>query len=99
MPAMARDRLLTAEFVDVFLRRLDNKTVARLFSRHLPEVRRAFIAAPSRRGFEAGMPHLHAAVDAAIGGDATAAAAGVGEWTASLAVLVDEFAELEKKDS
>jgi DNA-binding GntR family transcriptional regulator len=100
MPALVRDRFVTEGFINVFVRRFDNKTVARLFSRHLPEVRRAFIAAPSTTAFEAGVPYLRATVEAAVAGDAAAAAAGIGDyWTKSLALLVDEFSALEKKEN
>lgn len=100
MPALVRDRFVTEGFINVFVRRFDNKTVARLFSRHLPEVRRAFIAAPSTTAFEAGVPYLRATVEAAVAGDAAAAAAGIGDyWTKSLALLVDQFSALEKKES
>jgi len=100
MTALVRDRFITEGFINVFIRRLDNKTIARLFNRHMPEVRRAFIAAPSTRAFEAGVPHLNAIVDAAIAGDSAAAAAGVGDyWDKALVLLVDEYSELEKKGS
>ena len=100
MAELIRDRFLTEGFMNVFIRRLDNKTIGRLFNRHLPEVRRAFNAAPSTRAFEAGVPHLKTIVDAAVSGDAATAASGVGDfWNEALGLLVEDYSELEKKNS
>jgi len=93
MADLVRERVLTDGFVNVFLRRLDNRTIAKLFSRHLPEVRRALIAAPSSQAFAAGAPHAKAAIDAAIAGNGAKAASAVAEfWNKGLVTVVDEFA-------
>ena len=93
MADLVRERVLTDGFVNVFLRRLDNRTIAKLFTRHLPEVRRALIAAPSSDAFVAGAPHLKAAVDAAVAGNGAKAAKAVAEfWNKGLVTVVDEFA-------
>jgi DNA-binding GntR family transcriptional regulator len=92
MADLVRERVLTDGFINVFLRRLDNRTIAKLFSRHLPEMRRALIAAPSSRAFSAGAPHVKAAVDAAIAGKGAKAAGAVAEfWNKGLVTVVDEF--------
>src|SRR6478609_8682413 len=53
-------------FLGVFVRRLDNATVARLLKRHLPEVQRALNAAPSAAQLEKAAPSLKALIDAAV---------------------------------
>ncbi|MBO1739779.1 GntR family transcriptional regulator [Leifsonia sp. TF02-11] len=93
MADLVRERVLSDGFINVFLRRLDNRTVAKLFTRHLPEVRRALIAAPTSNAFIAGAPHAKAAVDAAIAGNGAKASKAVAEfWTKGLVTVVDEFA-------
>jgi DNA-binding GntR family transcriptional regulator len=95
-----RDRLLTEGFINVYIRRLDNKTVARLATRHLPEMRRAANAARSQESLTAGLPAIRAAVDASVEGDAAAASAAFHEyWTAGLEQLVSEYDTTEKKDN
>ncbi|MFJ3393857.1 GntR family transcriptional regulator [Leifsonia aquatica] len=96
--ALERDHVLVDGFIDVFVRRLDNRTIARLFKRHLPEVRRALVAAPSGDAFVAGVPALRSLVTAAVDGDAAGAAQAVTEyWDNGLATVVDEFAATEGK--
>ncbi len=90
---LVRERVLSEGFINVFLRRLDNRTVAKLFTRHLPEVRRALIAAPTSNAFVTGVPHAKTAVDAAITGNGAKASKAVAEfWTKGLVTVVDEFA-------
>lgn len=99
MADLVRERVLTDGFINVFLRRLDNRTIAKLFTRHLPEVRRALIAAPSSNAFTTGAPHAKAAVDAAIAGNGAKAAKAVAEfWTKGLVIVVDEFAASTVKE-
>ena len=98
MTALVRDRFITEGFINVFVRRLDNKTIARLFSRHLPEVRRALIAAPSTKPFEKGAPYVKTIVEAAIAGNGKKAAQGVADyWNKGLVTVVDEFVAQERK--
>jgi DNA-binding GntR family transcriptional regulator len=93
MAELVRERVLSDGFINVFLRRLDNRTVAKLFTRHLPEVRRALIAAPTSNAFITGVPHAKTAVDAAIAGNGAKASKAVAEfWTKGLVTVVDEFA-------
>lgn len=100
LAALLRDKSFNDDFINVYVRRLDNKTVARLLSRHLPEIRRALIAAPSSSAFEASLPYITTIVEASIAGDADKAAAAVdGYWSEALSQLVDEFAALEKKEN
>ncbi|GAB3586051.1 GntR family transcriptional regulator [Leifsonia lichenia] len=97
---LVKDNSFSTDFINVYVRRLDNKTVARLLSRHLPEIRRALVAAPSTSAFEAGLPYLTTIVDASIAGNADKAAAAVDDyWNKALSQLVDEFAALEKKEN
>ena len=97
---LVKDKSFSDDFINVYVRRLDNKTVARLLNRHLPEIRRALIAAPSTSAFEAGLPYLKTIVDASIAGNAHTAAAAVDDyWNKALSQLVDEFAALEKKEN
>jgi hypothetical protein len=82
------------------VRRLDNKTIGRLLSRHLPEVRRALIAAPSNASFEKGAPLIAATVEAAAAGDADKAAQGVSDFYEQvLMAVVDDFAAQERKEA
>lgn len=98
--ALIRDKSFADDFINVYVRRLDNKTVARLLNRHLPEIRRALIAAPSTSAFEASLPYLTTIVEASVAGNADKAATAVdGYWSEALAQLVDEFAALEKKEN
>jgi DNA-binding GntR family transcriptional regulator len=98
MTALVRDRFITEGFMSIFIRRLDNRTIARLFKRHLPEVRRALIAAPSSAPFDKGAPYLETIVTAAIAGDSATAAQGIADyWNIGLSTVVDEFAALEGK--
>ncbi|UAJ80041.1 GntR family transcriptional regulator [Leifsonia sp. ZF2019] len=95
---LERDGLLTAGLIDVFVRRLDNRTIARLVKRHLPEVRRALIATPSDAAYVGSLPLLKPVVTAATAGDAEkAAAAFAAYWDKGLQTAVDEFAALEGK--
>ena len=95
--ARAHDAFIADAFVGVFVRRLDNRTLARLLGRHLPEVRRALLAAPSARPFEQADPAIAAVVDAAAAGDADAAARATTEyWATGIAAVADEFAALER---
>jgi DNA-binding GntR family transcriptional regulator len=97
---LARERYLTEGFNNVFVRRLDNKTIGRLLSRHLPEVRRALIAAPSNASFEKGAPLIAATVEAAAAGDADKAAQGVSDFYEQvLMAVVDDFAAQERKEA
>lgn len=98
MAGLVRDRVVTDGFLNVFLRRLDNRTLAKLFTRHLPEVRRALIAAPSSNAFVAGAPHIAAAVDAAIAGNGAKASRAVDDfWNKGLVTVVDEFTAKEAR--
>lgn len=97
---LARERYLTEGFNNVFVRRLDNKTIGRLLSRHLPEVRRALIAAPSNAPFQKGVPVIAATVEAAAAGDAEKAAQGVGDFYEQVMMaVVDDFAAQERKEA
>ncbi|HEV7185609.1 MAG: GntR family transcriptional regulator [Actinomycetales bacterium] len=87
---LIRARLLSDGFLDVYIRRLDNKTIARLATRHLPEIHRALNVASDSTAFEAALPSLRATVDASIAGKASKAAAGVGDlWLNAIIRLVD----------
>lgn len=93
-----RDRVILDGVVGVFVRRLDNRTIARLFKRHLPEVRRALIAAPSTAAYDAAAKRLKPVVTAAVAGDSTRAARAIGDyWNTGIATVVDEYAALEGK--
>jgi len=94
-----RDRLFTEGLINVYLRRLDNKTLARLATRHLPELRRAINAAPSDTFFTIGLPAFRSAIDASVAGDAETASAAIHEyWNEAVEQLVGEFAAADKKD-
>lgn len=93
----AHDAFIADAFLGVFVRRLDNKTLARLLVRHLPEVRRALLAARSAEPFEQAASSIAALVDAAAAGDAAAAARATTEyWATGLAGVADEFDTLER---
>ncbi|WP_223693930.1 GntR family transcriptional regulator [Leifsonia poae] len=94
---LGRSRLVSENFLNIYVRRLDNKTIARLLSRHMPEIRRAINIAPSTAPFETGLPILQATVDASIAGDADTAAAGVDDfWLHTVGALVDSLETEEK---
>lgn len=96
-PADIRDRLLGGGFTSIFVRRLDNRTIARLFTRHMPEVRRALIAAPPGTPFEKIKPYITPLIDAAVAGDGKAVAERVSDcWENGLLPVVDRFLD-EKK--
>ncbi|HEV7811335.1 MAG TPA: GntR family transcriptional regulator [Leifsonia sp.] len=97
LAALVKDSAVTEAFMAVYIRRLDNKTIARLSARHLPEIRRALNAAPSAASLEAGIPFLEATVEASVAGDVEKATAGVSDyWNSALMQLVDEYAATEK---
>jgi DNA-binding GntR family transcriptional regulator len=91
--SLLRDDFFGDGFLGVFVRRLDNQTLARLLKRHLPEVRRALNAAGSSDALTKGTAQVKAAVDAAVAGKAAKAAGAVSDyWTKSLLAVADEFA-------
>ncbi|WP_348790091.1 GntR family transcriptional regulator [Leifsonia sp. NPDC080035] len=95
--ARANDAFITEALLGVFVRRLDNRSLARLLARHLPEVRRALLAAPSAAAFEKAAPAVAALVDAVDAGDAGRAARAVDDyWNTGLVAVADEFAALER---
>ncbi|WP_158861965.1 GntR family transcriptional regulator [Leifsonia sp. AG29] len=99
LAGIERDRFVTENFLAVFLRRFDNRTLARLLKRHLPEVSRALVAAPSNVPFEKAAPHLRATAQAAAAGKSDKAARAMGDyWEKGLLTVAAEFAELERKD-
>jgi DNA-binding GntR family transcriptional regulator len=85
-------------FLGVFIRRLDNATIARLLKRHLPEVLRALNAAPSQTAREKARPSFKALVDAAVAGKADKAArAATDIFDKALVTIADEFAASHKE--
>lgn len=90
--ASARDELFTEGFVSVFLRRLDNATLARLFARYVPLVRRALRAAPSAYALEKASDHLAAIIDAAEARDADSVALSVAAyWSEGIGTVINEL--------
>jgi DNA-binding GntR family transcriptional regulator len=97
LAALVKDSAVTEAIMAVYIRRLDNKTIARLTTRHLPEIRRALNAAPSAASLEAGIPFLKATVEASVAGDVEEATAGASDyWNTALVQLVDEYAATAK---
>lgn len=93
-----RTGLSSDGFLGVFVRRLDNATIARLLKRHLPEVRRALNAAPSPTALEKARPSLKALVDAAVAGKADKAARAASDiFDKALVTIADEFAASRKE--
>ncbi|WP_345763330.1 GntR family transcriptional regulator [Diaminobutyricibacter sp. McL0608] len=91
-----RQSHLTDSLLNIYVRRLDNKTIARLSTRHVPELSRALKATPSLRGFQLGAPIIREIVDASRRGEADAAADNVRRyWDVALTALVDDLAEAE----
>jgi DNA-binding GntR family transcriptional regulator len=87
-----RDQLVSDAVMNLYLRRLDNKTIARLATRHVPEVRRALNVAPSTAALESAIPYLETMITASIENDARAASEAVAAfWTEGIGKLVDEF--------
>jgi DNA-binding GntR family transcriptional regulator len=88
-----RQSHITDSLLNIYVRRLDNKTIARLTTRHVPELSRALKATPSLRGFQLGAPIIREIVDASHRGDANSAADGVRRyWDVALTALVDDVA-------
>jgi len=89
-----RQAHVTDSLLNIYVRRLDNKTVARLSTRHIPELSRALKAAPTLRGFQLGAPIIREIVDASHRRDAETAADSVRRyWDVALTALVDDLAE------
>ncbi|MGO4298700.1 GntR family transcriptional regulator [Leifsonia sp. RAF41] len=90
---------LTADgFLGVFLRRLDNGTVARLLKRHLPEVQRALNASTTTAAFEKARSSMNALADAAIAGKADKAGrAALDVFDKGLVTIADDFAASQKE--
>lgn len=85
-------------FVGVFVRRLDNGTIARLLKRHLPEVQRALNAVPTESAFEKARASIKSLVDAAIAGKADKAARAASDlFDKTLPAIADEFAPTQKE--
>ena len=86
-------------FLGVFVRRLDNGTVARLLKRHLPEVQRALNAAPTGAAFEKARSSVTVLTDAAAAGKADKAGRAATElFDTALTALADEFAASQKEN-
>lgn len=93
---LVRERLLTEKFINVFVRRLDNKTIARLFARHMPEIHRALIAMPTHGALDRARPFTRPIVEAAIAGDGKKVAQCVADyWNKGLTGVADHFAAAE----
>ncbi len=96
--SVVRTGLSADGFLGVFVRRLDNGTVARLLKRHLPEVQRALNAAPSDAAFAKGRSSVTALADAAVAGKADKAGRAATElFDKALITLADEFAASQKE--
>lgn len=94
--AAVRTGLSADGFLGVFVRRLDNGTVARLLKRHLPEVQRALRASSS--SLTKARPPLKALVDAAVAGKADKASrAAMDLFEKALAPIADEFGTSAKE--
>ena len=97
--AVVRAGLSADGFLGVFVRRLDNGTVARLLKRHLPEVQRALNAAPTGAAFEKARSSVTALTDAAAAGKADKAGRAATElFDTALTALADEFAASQKEN-
>lgn len=87
-----RDHAFTEGFTVVFLHRLDNATLGRLFKRYLPTVRRALAAATSTKPLEAAQLNIDTILTAAHDGDSDAVAQAVSNyWTNGIATITNEF--------
>ncbi|WP_431219883.1 GntR family transcriptional regulator [Leifsonia xyli] len=94
----ARTGLSSDGFLGVFLRRLDNRTIARLLKRHLPEVQRALNAAPSSAAFDKAKPSVTALLDAAVSGKAEKAGRATADlFDKALVTIADDFAGNKKE--
>ena len=89
-----RQSHLTDSLLNIYVRRLDNKTIARLSTRHVPELSRALKATPSLRGFQLGAPIIREIVDASRRREADTAADNVRQyWDVALTALIEDLAE------
>jgi DNA-binding GntR family transcriptional regulator len=96
--AAVRTGLSADGALGVFVRRLDNGTIARLLKRHLPEVQRALNAAPSSGSLQKAWPTLSSLLDSAVAGKAEKAARASSElFEKALAAVADEFAVFGKE--
>lgn len=85
-------------FVGVFVRRLDNGTIARLLKRHLPEVQRALNAVKSDSAFDKARASVKALADAAVAGKADKAARAAADlFDKTLPAIADEFGPTQKE--
>ncbi|WP_271176973.1 GntR family transcriptional regulator [Leifsonia poae] len=72
--ALLRGQLADDSTLALFLRRLDNRAIARLVARHTPEVLRAINVGHAPDAPARALPQLTAMIGAALDGDAAAAA-------------------------
>jgi len=95
---VVRDGLSADGFVGVFVRRLDNGTIARLLKRHLPEVQRALNAVKNDSAFDKARTSVKALADAAVSGKADKAARAAADlFDKTLPAIADEFAPTQKE--
>jgi len=95
---LAKTGLSSDGFLGVFLRRLDNATIARLLKRQLPEVQRAFNASTSTTAFTKARPAIDSLLDAAVAGKADKAARSATDaFEKALVTIADQFASPTKE--
>ncbi|WP_285114415.1 GntR family transcriptional regulator [Leifsonia sp. fls2-241-R2A-40a] len=95
--SIVRTGLSSDGFLGVFVRRLDNATVARLLKRHLPEVQRALKASASDASLAKAVPLKGSLIDAAVAGKADKAARAAADlFEKALVTIADGFATPEK---
>ncbi|MGN7799734.1 GntR family transcriptional regulator [Leifsonia sp. 22587] len=96
--SLVRTGLTADGFLGVFVRRLDNGTVARLLKRHLPEVQRALNATPGTAAFRKARPSVTALIDAAVAGKAEKAGRAAAQlFDPALVGVADEFTTTTKE--
>jgi DNA-binding GntR family transcriptional regulator len=95
---VVRTGLSADGFAGVFVRRLDNGTIARLLKRHLPEVQRALNAVQSEAALEKARASIKTVADAAVAGKADKAArAAVDLFDKTLPAIADQFGTTQKE--
>ncbi|MEN0083241.1 MAG: GntR family transcriptional regulator [Leifsonia sp.] len=93
-----RTALSADGLVGVYVRRLDNGTIARLLKRHLPEVQRALNAVKSDSAFDKARGSLKALADAGLAGKGDKAARAAADlFDKTLPAIADEFVSTQKE--
>lgn len=96
---LVKEKAFFEGFLSIFIRRLDNKSVARIVANHLPELRRALIASPDEMLLNSGIPKIAKTIDHVLDNDPEQAATSCANfWDNTLFPLVEAFSSPKKEE-